>query len=133
MKTKIIEANHQYEGLWGKFLVARFTDEWRRASEVSKGSFSLLRNLGWSNDDILVLDLAVGHGGLFNPRGFARVDLAERSIWTLNDPSPPDVILSKEDMRYFCPIFPRFLEWLYQQDLTDLAALPDVVTLAALG
>ena len=71
---------------------------------------SLLRMCGWSDQHLWVCDLQTGEGAFFRPGGLAGADLAKRQIWV-------------------CPMFEPFLTWLYQQDLTDLKALPDYVEL----
>lgn len=90
---------------WGKFMVARFTPEqWAARSFISAGE-GLLRGRGWTPDHVLVLDLQTGEGAMLLPGGCAAADLHKRRIWV-------------------CPLFEPFLEWLYQQDLRDLAQLP---------
>lgn len=108
MKTKLIEATNGPQN-WGKFLLARFdADEWSRRSEVD--GRSLIGGRGWTAEHILVLDLQTGEGAVFLPGGLARADLDSHKIWV-------------------CPLFGPMLEWLYKQDTTDLAALPDSVDL----
>lgn len=34
MRTTIIEAEHKARGLWGKFMVGVFDEEWHRRSEL---------------------------------------------------------------------------------------------------
>jgi len=70
----------------------------------------LLSTRGWSHDHVWVLDLETGEGACFRPGGLAHADLNKHRIWV-------------------CPLFEPFLEWLYDQDLTDLTVLPDLVTL----
>ena len=122
MKTKIIEARNAEVGNWGKFAVGRFkfavgqftSDEWSRRS-VLPGAESLtplIWRLGWRPDNIWVLDLQTGEGALFKPGGFAPADVTKHAIWV-------------------CPLFEPFLTWLYQQDLSDLDHLPDLVDLEA--
>ncbi len=112
MKTKIIEATNSDSGgfNWGKFMVGRFDHEWgHRAAVVSGGhGLPLLTSQGWSRDHILVLDLATGEGAIFKIGGLASADLNKHRVWV-------------------CPMFEPFLEWLYKQDLSDLAALPAAV------
>lgn len=113
VETKIIEATQdlKHSANWGKFCVARFTDEWQRRSGVDTHSRTpLLRARGWGPDHLWVLDLETGEAAFFLPGGKASADLNKHRIWV-------------------CPLFEPFLAWLYQQDLTDLAALPDVVEL----
>lgn len=112
MITKIIEAtNHDAGGMnWGKFLVGRFDQEWAYQSQIDAGR-ALLPRVGWSPDTLMVFDLQTGEGGLFRPGGLARADLHKHRIWV-------------------CPMFEPFLTWLYQQNLSDLQALPGVVQIA---
>jgi len=94
------------KGNWGKFMLGRFTkEEWARRSEVDG---QLLRVRGWSPDHLLVLDLETGEGSIFRPGGHAGADLMKHAIWV-------------------CPLFPHFLAWLYEQDLSDLSKLPGIV------
>lgn len=121
MITVIVEAVGT-GGNWGKFLVARFAQEWQRRSEVSRVHFEartddepsldvpLLFQTGWRPDHVMVFDLQTGEGALFKPGGFATADLEKRRIWV-------------------CPLFEPFLAWLYEQDLEDLDALPRVIKL----
>lgn len=110
MKTKIIEAtNVDHGGInHGKFLVGRFTNEWRRASAIDQ--LPLLRGRGWSREHVFVLDLQTGEGAIFRHGGYAKGDLDKRRILV-------------------CPMFEGFLTWLYQQDLRDLDKLPALVKL----
>ena len=119
METKFIEATHGHEmGNWGKFMLARFSaQEWAMPSKVDDisgqfiaGFISLIAGRGWSSTTILALDLQTGEGTLLNPGGLASADLRKHRIWV-------------------CPLFEPFLEWVYQQDLTDLQALPGEVAL----
>jgi hypothetical protein len=110
MITKIIEAAGN-EGNWGKFLLARFTDEWQHPSALPENHhLSMLALCGWESRHLWVADLQTGEGALFRPGGHAPADLEKHRIWV-------------------CPLFEPFLSWLYQQDLTDLQALPDYVEL----
>jgi hypothetical protein len=112
MKTKIIEANNGPRN-WGRFLVGRFDSEWsqRTAIEGALSTGLLANHCGWTERHLLVLDLATGEGAVFKHGGYARADLNRRHrIWV-------------------CPLFEPFLAWLYQQDVTDLEALPAMVTL----
>lgn len=111
MKLYPIEVTNS--GNWGKFAVGRFgPPEWAWTSQVdteSKGP--LLSHLGWAVSALWVLDLQTGEGALFTPPGSARADLNKHRIWV-------------------CPMFEPFLEWLYEQDLTDLSKLPALVELS---
>jgi hypothetical protein len=119
MITKFIEASHGGRGNWGKFCVCRFEDhEWARESYVAKHDVepelamktSLLRTRGWSPRHIIVLDLETGEGAAFSPGGSAQADLNKKQI-------------------FVCPLFEPFLNWLYQQDLSDIQKLPNFITL----
>jgi hypothetical protein len=111
--TEIFEAMHvdadgAGTGNHGKFLVGKFDDgEWARVSAVDDRP--LLRGRGWASYHIFVMDLQTGEGAMFRPAGYAKADLNKHKIWV-------------------CPLFEHFLEWLYKQDLADLAALPKLVT-----
>jgi hypothetical protein len=114
MECRFIEAsqNAQTGFNWGKFMVARFTDEeWEyrsRMDTVLPGS--LLRKCGWDPRRLLVMDLQTGEGALFQPGGSAHGDLGNHRIWV-------------------CVLFEAFLSWLYSQDVSDLAALPEIIEL----
>jgi hypothetical protein len=99
VKTKIIEATNGDRN-WGKFCVMGPDVEWLRRSTVSESQTSLLRQIGWGPEHIWVLDLQTGEGAY----------LQKHRIWV-------------------CPLFEPFLGWLYQQDTSDLEALPDSVDL----
>ena len=112
MKTKIIEAtNYNHGGInHGKFLVGKFDEkEWNRPEAIGDLHSSILRRCGWDPANVLVLDLETGEGAVFAPHGVASIDLnSKHQIWC-------------------CPLYEHFLTWLYQQDLSDLDKLPDVV------
>lgn len=110
MKTKIIEATNG--GNWGKFLVGVMDEEWERRSVLDpEDRRGLLGICQWYGNSILVLDLQTGEGARFNPPGFAAADLNQKhQIWV-------------------CPLYEPFLTWLYEQDLTDIDQLPDLVEL----
>lgn len=136
MKTKIIEASNDFN--WGKFLLGRMDEEWKLRSglfDVARqvtddvlgdgsyddmhapnyarpGTRPLLAQLGWGPEHLWVLDLQTGEGAFFKPGGYAKNDLDKHAIWV-------------------CPLFEPFLGWLYQQDLSDLDALPACVTIEA--
>lgn len=95
---------------WGRFLVGRFEAEWSRTSALAEGTRALLAHCGMGYRDILVLDLVTGEGAVFTPGGSARADLVKRQIRV-------------------CPMFEPFLHWLYQQDLTYMDRLPQLVEL----
>ena len=110
MQVKLIEASNG--GNWGKFAVCRWdAAEWAIASSLPDASGgSLLRRIGTSPEAVWVLDLQTREGASFQPGGLASADLEKHRVWV-------------------CPMFHPFLEWLYAQDLTDLAALPAYVDL----
>jgi len=105
VETKIIETSGN--GNWGKFLLGRFTTEREYRSALPDAGYPLAR---WQPSTLLVLDLATGEGALFVPSGLAEYDLDKHAIWV-------------------CPMFPRFLAWLYTQDTSDLQALPALVSI----
>ncbi|SRR5881394_952276 len=122
MITKFIEACDGTNFNWGKFMVARFTNEElsrpihepvaRAMHEAAKRQYgpSLLNTIGWNAHCVLVFDLQTCEGASFRPGGSARADLQKHQVWV-------------------CPMFEPFLEWLYKQDLTDLEKLPDFINL----
>jgi hypothetical protein len=107
MKNVFIEATNGPQN-WGKFMVGRFNEEWTRKSEV--GMRMLLSSIGWNSNAIIVFDLQTCEGAAFTPGGLASSDLNQRKISV-------------------SPLFEPFLEWLYQQDLSDLNKLPKLVDL----
>lgn len=121
MQNVFIEATNGPNN-WGKFMVARFDEEWQRPSWVLAHCFPseqpesptaqvpLLATRGWSRDTIIVFDLETREGAAFRPGGFAAPDLEKHRIWV-------------------CPLFGPFLTWLYKQDLSDLSKLPAHVDL----
>jgi hypothetical protein len=107
MDAVFIEATNDNQN-WGKFMVAAFTfAEWQVQSSV-RGR--MIADRGWEPCHRLVLDLQTGEGAIFRPGGLARADLMKHRIWV-------------------CPLFEPFLEWLYEQDLTNLDALPRYINL----
>jgi len=121
MKGKIIEATNPTGngdcGLnWGKFLVLQLDQEWTYKSqlpcdpEFQMDKYPLLRHIGFSPKTIFVLDLQTREGAGFVPGGVAVIDLDKHKIWC-------------------CPMFSPFLEWLYQQDCSDVTKLPSLVEL----
>lgn len=115
MQTKFIEAsgNGPSGGNWGKFLVGRFEpEELARRSKLPEipADGSLLGFTGWDPKMVWVLDLQTREGAAFRPGGDVAADLNKHAVWV-------------------CPLFEPFLGWLYQQDLTDLDALPGYVDL----
>src|SRR2546430_13258345 len=109
MKLTFIEATNGPQN-WGKFMVARFDDEFQTPSQVDPLCRSLLRARGWSPRHLIVFDLETGEGAEFLPGGNAKYDVDKHKIWV-------------------CPLFEPFLKWLYKQDLTDLSALPKMIDL----
>ena len=110
MIVKMIEATQGSN--WGKFMLARFTPgEWLYPSAVAGAA--LLPQIGTSPRAIWVLDLQTCEGAAFvaYPGGSPKADLDKHRIWV-------------------CPLFEPFLTWLYRQDLSDLSALPRLVTLS---
>lgn len=117
MQTHFIEASHGGTGNWGKFMVARMTDEeFARTSYVEEfdtdrpKKVSLLHAVGWADYNIIVFDLQTREGAAFRPGGYAPADLHKHRIWV-------------------CPLFEPFLTWLYHQDLSDITKLPSYVCL----
>jgi hypothetical protein len=116
MDTRFIEvtnAEHGRKFNWGKFMVARFTvAEWaRQIAEPDTPKFPLLATLGWTERHVIVFDLQTCEGAAFLPGGLPEADLHKHKIWV-------------------CPLFEPFLAWLYDQDLSNLDALPEYVNLA---
>jgi hypothetical protein len=115
MLTHFIEASDGTAFNHGKFMLAAFdAEEWSRTSVIARG-YRLLGYCGWDPKNILVLDVATGEGAIFrpDPRASASADLNQKhKIWV-------------------CPMFEPFLQWLYQQDCTQLTSLPHVVDLGA--
>ena len=92
MIVKFAEVTNQFN--WGKFMIARFTDdEWRVKSKLD--GFPLLSARGWTSRHIWVCDVQMGEGAFFAPPGSAKADLDKHAIWV-------------------CPMFPLFLGWLYE-------------------
>lgn len=98
----------------GKFMVMKFSgDDLTERCQVMAEDYPqlLIRGRGWDPDrHIIVFDLQTGEGAIFNPGGLAAADLEKHRVWV-------------------CPMFEPFLEWLYEQDLSDLDALPRVIEL----
>jgi hypothetical protein len=110
MKTRIIEVTNNDQN-WGKFMVMKPDTEWGRRSKIDPDlQMSLLRYCGWGPEHVWVLDLQTGEGACFAPHGMASADLNKHKVWV-------------------CPMFEPFLAWLYQQDLSDLDALPELLNL----
>lgn len=111
MITKIIEVTNN-EFNWGKFMLLRPNEEWDRVSFFAPpySTRPLLSEVGWTRKHLWVLDLQTGEGACLLPGGVPSADLNKHQIWV-------------------CPMYEPFLEWLYQQNLEDLAALPDKINL----
>lgn len=107
MQTKFIEVTNKSQN-WGKFILIRFDHEWEQKSAFT--GRSLLREVGWDRDNIILFDLQTGEGARFRPGGLASADLDKHQIWC-------------------CPMFEPFLTWLYTQDLSDFSRLPDKLDL----
>lgn len=107
MQTKFLEVTNNKRN-WGKFLLIRFDSEWEQESAFT--GRSLLREVGWHPDNIIVFDLQTGEGARFLPGGLPSADLDKHKIWV-------------------CPMYEPFLAWLYKQDLTDLSKLPSELDL----
>lgn len=114
MIIHFIETSQGGTGNWGKFMLARFERaEWERHSALPEATeFRLLSGRGWSPAHLLFLDLETGEGTMLSPRpsGNVHADLNKHKVW-------------------ICPMAEPFLVWLYQQDLTDITALPSYVEL----
>ncbi len=108
MKTRLIEAFSD-SGNWGKFLIGKLEDELGPPS-AARPHARLLASRGWPPEDLIVFDLETGEGAVFHPGGLAAADLDAHRIRV-------------------CPLFEPFLEWLYAQDLDDLARLPSRIEL----
>lgn len=102
MQTKFIEVTNKEQN-WGKFLIVRFDEEWEYKSAFT--GRSLLAEVGWGRDNIIVFDLQTREGAGFRPGGLASADLDKHRVWV-------------------CPMYEPFLTWLYCQDLSDLSKLP---------
>lgn len=108
MKTRVIEVTNGPN--WGKFLLGRLDEEWQlRSAMAGTPDTPLPRQLGWTPEHLWVLDMQTGEGAFVRPGGYAKADLDKHAIWV-------------------CPMFEPFLTWLYRQDLSDLDALPSLVT-----
>ena len=81
METKIIEAD-QDGVFYGKFLVGRLKEEWKRPALMT-GCRSLLRQEGWGPEHLLILDLSrPGNGSIFAARknGYPTADLTSKGL-----------------------------------------------------
>lgn len=112
MKTKIVEVTNGPHN-WGKFLLGVFDEtEMKTQSIVSPLARPLLRQIGWGDNHILVLDLQTGEGAVFtpNPHSSAKHDLDKHKVWV-------------------CPMFEPFLAWFYANKPASLDDLPAHVDL----
>jgi hypothetical protein len=110
MIRKVIEVTNGTN--WGKFMVMKYDNEWFIKSSIP-GTFNtpLLTQLGWTAEHIWVMDLQTGEGAFFLHGGIASHDLNHsHQIWV-------------------CPMYEPFLNWLYKQNVSNLSALPELVTL----
>jgi hypothetical protein len=109
VQVRMIEAVSSQEFNHGKFMLLRWDTELEYRSVVDQ--HSLIHGRGWTSDHLWVMDLQTGEGACFRPGGIASADLDNHKVWV-------------------CPMFEPFLEWLYQQDLTDITELPSLVKLS---
>lgn len=113
MKSRYFQATQDRDTGFnhGKFLVQVPDDvDWSVACAMDPQR-PLFAGRGWQRDKhVLVFDLETGEGARFLHGGYAKADLTKTRIWV-------------------CPLFEPFLAWLYQQDLTTLADLPQLVVL----
>lgn len=114
METHFIEATNPSHFNYGKFMLARFSlEEWQRRAELPGAlPISLLAGRGWGFEHLLFLDLQTGEGAILCPKrhGSVKHDLEKHAIW-------------------ICPMAEPFLEWLYQQDVSDFSKLPRFIEL----
>jgi hypothetical protein len=108
MHTKIIEVTNGFN--WGKFLVGRLDERELLTESLIDPGANLLRSIGYSPFNVIVIDLQTQEGACFYPRGHAGADLKKHRVWV-------------------CPMFEPFLAWLYKQDCHDVRGLPNMVTL----
>jgi len=108
MQTHFLEVSNNEQN-WGKFLLIRFTQkEWAYKSAIT--GLSLLREVGWNPQNIIILDLQTGEAARFVPGGCAKSDLDKHKVWV-------------------CPMYEPMLHWLYTQDVSDLTKLPRFLNL----
>jgi hypothetical protein len=111
METIYIEATSKRTGpgQYFTFAVSQFTDlERQRRSQITKTT--LLPMLMTNYQILHILDMQTGEGAIFRFRGDPEGDRLRHQIKT-------------------SPIFPDFLAWLYQQDVSTLSTLPRIVDL----
>lgn len=113
MITRFVEVTNGFN--WGKFMIGRHTrEDWAytaRIDDPDVQKMSLLRTIGTNPRAVWVFDLQTCESASFCPGGYARGDLNKHRIWV-------------------CPMFEPFLAWLYQQDLSDLSKLSELVRLS---
>lgn len=113
METRFVEATDTHRGLYGKFMLARWThEEWDRRAQMD-GTLGqrLLASRGHDPREFWVVDLETNEGAFFsmNKHGLAASDLMKRRIWV-------------------CPLFEGFLQHLYSLD--DPWAVEPLVTIS---
>lgn len=113
MKTFFFDSSQGHSN-WGKFMLGQFeAEEWFRPTALPAAEGEpMLFGRGWRPGHLLFVDLQTGEGAILMPgKGCsARADLAKHKVWV-------------------CPMAEPFLEWLYEQDLSDLSMLPRYVEL----
>lgn len=119
MITKIIEGSDG--ALYGKWLVGQLDQIELGATTALPGfegtqriwTFGGARKFGAHPGARLVLDLQTSQGGVFIPdsKSSADADLDKSKLWV-------------------CPLFRQFFCWLYQQDVSDVSALPSFIDLS---
>src|SRR5688500_5060264 len=90
METKFVEVTNGEQN-WGKFLLLRFDTEWEYLSAlpcfdegpelVTGRRPRLLSSIGWSRDQVWVLDLQTCEGVAVSPGGSAAADLEKHRVW----------------------------------------------------
>jgi hypothetical protein len=108
MKTYLFETHGSIN--WGKFLVGEFDEEWEWPSAAFPVERSVLYSCGIPHGMVWILDLQTCEGAYFRPGGSAHADLEKHRIWV-------------------CPMFEPWLEWFYEQDMSDIGKLPRVLHL----
>lgn len=115
MTTQFVEVTNEFN--WGKFMVAQFVGfDWKKASVVGDqdpAAPSLLQQCGWTDKHVLVVDLQTGEGIIVLPRKGRGAH------------KPASYDLNHKHQVWVCPMFEPFLNWLYEQDLTE--PLPTLV------
>lgn len=109
MIVKFIEVTNGPRN-WGKFMLCRYEPSELNIRSTVSTEHSLLGATGWDPRMVWVMDIQTREGAAFKPGGLVPADLDKHRIWV-------------------CPMFQPFLEWLYQQDLTDIQQLPSHIDL----